>query len=190
MREDNEAKSKPIPYDRGCVFGDLLFASPRDRILFIRENKGPARLRWLNKYRDRWVELKNNIEQEIPSTQARTETETPVQEIVADTTSKVSSPNTEKDANVVGTDDSAKIAANPPCPPQQPLLDAEWIAPGDTPNGPVAEGEITIDGRRCLSAGRYAAMRGISRRSLDRLCTQGKAPPKHKVGNKVFFEAP
>jgi predicted DNA-binding transcriptional regulator AlpA len=51
------------------------------------------------------------------------------------------------------------------------------------------EDEVTIEGRRYLSAQRVASMLGKSQRTISRWCKQGGGPPKAKVGSKVFFEA-
>jgi predicted DNA-binding transcriptional regulator AlpA len=183
----SKTKANPITYDHGRVFGGLLFASHRDKGLFIREDKGGARLRWLKEHPDRWVELRN-VEQETSSTQTRAESETPVQEISAETTSQVSAPDAQNGAKVADAADSNKVAVDPPSPQQHPVLNVEPLAPCNAPNAPGAQDEIMIGSKRYVSADRFAAMRGIARRSLTRLCTQGKAPPKRKIGNKVWFE--
>jgi hypothetical protein len=176
-------KAVLITYDHGRVQNGYLFATHRDRALYIRANCSEE---WLNEHPDDWVPAPKT-DQETSSTRGRAETETPVQEIAAETTSPVPSPDTQNDTEIAGTADSGKIASNP-CPPQKPVLDAERLTPSDTPNGPAAEREITIDGKRCVTAKRYAEMLGKSRKTLDRLCARGKAPPKVKIGRKVFFE--
>jgi hypothetical protein len=81
-----------------------------------------------------------------------------------------------------------EAGANPLSPLQRPVLHTERPVPSDNPNEPGAGEEITKDGKRYVSANRYAEMLGISRRQLSRLDARGKTSPKFKIGNKVFFE--
>jgi hypothetical protein len=107
--------------------------------------------------------------------------------------SQMTSPDIDSDVQNPGAAGSRKIGAKPPSALQQPLQAGERVASGDTPDRPEAEDgidEITIRSKRYVSADRLAWMLGIARRSLTRLCTDGKAPPQIKIGNKVFFEVP
>jgi hypothetical protein len=178
-------KTLPITYDHGRVQNRYLFATPADRGFYIRANCSET---WLNEHPDVWV-LDPRANQETSPTRARAQTEPPVQEVAAETPSDVSSPGIQTDAKLTGAAESGNIAANFSAP-QQPALDAERLAARDTANGPGPEGEITIDGKRHLSANRYAAMKGISRRTLTRWEDEEKTPPKRKIGNKVWFEVP
>jgi hypothetical protein len=66
---------------------------------------------------------------------------------------------------------------------EPPVQEYAAEAPSD-----VSSPDIQKDGKRYVTANRYAEMLGISRRQLSRLDGQGKTSPKIKIGNKVFFE--
>jgi hypothetical protein len=177
-------ETKPGVIDQGLVFDGLLFATHRDRALYIRESRRD-RPRWLNEHPDVWIRIQD-IEQETSSPRRRLESDTPVEATAAVPSPHMSSPDVRNDRKDADNAGSFEVPAGEPPPPQQPPLamtrpvtDAAASVPGD---------EIATDGRGYVSAERAASILGISLRTLSRRCAAGKGPLKIKIGNKAYFE--
>jgi|SRR5712691_70602 len=174
-------KAKPVMIDRSLVVGDFLFATHRDRALYIGKLVRD-RPRWLKDNPGAWRRIAD-VQQETASLPRRVESEDLVEAIAAGQSSHMSSPDVRDD----GKDNagSVEIPAAGPSPPQQPAMMLPLAVAAPSASG---VDEIAIGTRRYVSAQLLASIRGISLRTLSRRCAAGKGPPKIKIGNKAFFE--
>ena len=58
----------------------------------------------------------------------------------------------------------------------------------EKPRDTDATGQVQIDGRRYVTAGRLASLLGVSVRTLSRWGAAGNGPPKIKIGKKVLYD--
>jgi hypothetical protein len=175
--------NNPITYDPRRAAEGLVFRELGHRTRYLGQWSW-CKPKWLRDNEDNWRRV---TEDDLAQFSQQLSLDATVQAAPAQSSTQTSSPKTGVEDPEVG--DSCATAAKAPSPPERSGPVAERIAPNDTRNAPGGEDEIWIGSKRYVTADRLASMLGISRRSLNRRCSEGKAPPRIKI-NKVLFEAP
>ena len=160
--------------DKGLIFDGLVFATPRDRALYI-GTLVRDRPRWLKDHPEAWETLEQAERRAIRS--APRETRGALTELNSGGGADGRS-NSQDSAKAADVRPKGRAPSDRVAPPA--------IAPSRASN--VGD-EVTIDGRRYVSAERFASMLKISLRTLSRWCKEQGSPPKVKVGSKAFFAA-
>ena len=168
-----------VVIDQGRVCEGFLFATNRDRALYIRTTDR-HRPQWLKDNPGAWRRIAD-VQQEADSLRRRVESEGPVEAVAAGPSSHTSSPDVRNDGEQNAG--SVDVPAGGPSPPQQPVPLA--VA---APSASEVGDEVSIGGRPHVSAQDLASRMGMSRRTLSRRCEGGKGPQKIKIGNKVYFD--
>jgi|SRR5271157_5489165 len=167
-------KDIPSTINKGLIFDGMLFASPRDRCLYIgiTGNKYRER-RWLEQNRDKWILLKN-----VPQTTAP-ECEMDVR---AAGDSSVSEPSERKDEGIDGSAETSAIAS----PLAEHVGSTVASATAALSLSEIGKNKIAIDGNECVSTLCFASMLGVSERTLSLLLANGKAPPYAKIAGNYY----
>jgi hypothetical protein len=173
--------AEPVVIDRSLVAGEFMFATHRDRCLYLGKSVRD-RAQWLKDNADRWRRIRD-VQQEADSLRRRVDSEIPIDAIAAGPSSHSSCRDVRNDGEVDGAASSTDIPAGDPAPPPSPTT----VLPTTVAPSPSSV-EIAIGGRRYVSAQCLASMLGISLRTLSRRCAGCNGPPKMKIGGKVYFE--
>jgi hypothetical protein len=173
-------KTESVKINRGLVFDGLLFPTPRDRGLYIRN-----RAQWLEDNPDIKLRSVRDIQEKAGPL---VETETDVGTTGVGPSSNTSCCDAPSDVKGDGATGLAEISVKETPPPQRQFpttVQPTNIAPSPAT---IAEREIAIGGRPYVSTQCLASMLGVSERTRSRLCAGGKEPPNVKIGGKVYYE--
>ncbi len=166
--------------NKGLIFDGLVFATYRDRALYIR-TLVRDRPQWLKDNPELWETMEDAQRRDARS----------AEEEIGGELSGIR-PNSGSGADIQGdSNDSAKVDDLRP----EDLSASDQSSLPEAPSPAIAPlvstsigDKVTIEGRRYVSAEQLASMLGISLRTLSRWCKERGPPPKTKVGGKVFFE--
>jgi predicted DNA-binding transcriptional regulator AlpA len=170
-----------IVINKGLIFGGLVFATHRDRGLYIGTSLRD-RPQWLKAHPEAWRTIEDEEREAARSVQHQTSGG--LSRIGADF-------GTGADAQTDGNDSAKADDVRPePVSPSDQLSLPEAPSPAIAPS--VASNirdEVTIEGRRYISVEQLASTLGVSLRTLSRWCKERGSPSRIKVGSKLFFEA-
>jgi predicted DNA-binding transcriptional regulator AlpA len=168
--------------NKGLIFDGLVFATYRDRSLYIR-TVIRDRPQWLKDHPEVWETIENAERKDARRLTA--------QEIRGEPSgigpSSPAGADPQNDSSDTAEVDDVRLED---LSPSDRLSLPKTASPAIAPSAPSSIGdEVTINGQRYVSAEQLAAILGISLRTLSRWCKKRGSPSKIKVGSKVFFAA-
>jgi predicted DNA-binding transcriptional regulator AlpA len=163
----------------GRVCDGILFATHRDRLLYIR-TLVRNRPQWLKDNPEAWRRIED-IQREAASVAASVKSEVKVVAASSGPNGQMSSHDVGKDGNAEDTDGSADTVARGSPPAEQASATTALSL------SEIAKNEIAIDGHMHVSTQRLASMLGISERTLSRLLRNGDRPPHVKIGGSYYY---
>lgn len=177
--------TKPSRIEYPFVHDKYAFRTQRERCQYIGTSTR-EQPEWRERHPEAWI--LRVVQQEASSDPGLAENASPLPAKEVAPGSRTSAQEVQTNGQQ-GRTGSFGVPSADESPPRQsttatvpPLTDAES-------NAPRIQDEIVVGGRRYVSAKCLASMRGISLRTLSRLCAAGEAPPKIKISGN-YFELP